>query len=46
MRFIKGFAEFWYDFIIGDGWKIAGARRNRLHAGRDRRPSAFSSLCR
>ncbi|BAS18573.1 hypothetical protein AHiyo8_pI68770 (plasmid) [Arthrobacter sp. Hiyo8] len=23
MKFIKGFFEFWYDFIIGDDWKIA-----------------------
>jgi hypothetical protein len=25
MRFIKGFAGFWYDFVIGDDWKIAAA---------------------
>jgi hypothetical protein len=25
MRFIKGFGQFWYDFIIGDDWKIAVA---------------------
>jgi hypothetical protein len=25
MRFIKGFARFWYDFIVGDDWKIAAA---------------------
>ncbi|WP_214103586.1 hypothetical protein [Acrocarpospora catenulata] len=25
MRFLKGFARFWYDFIIGDDWKIAFA---------------------
>ena len=23
MRFLRGFARFWYDFIIGDDWKIA-----------------------
>jgi hypothetical protein len=23
--FIKGFGQFWYDFIIGDDWKIAAA---------------------
>jgi hypothetical protein len=23
MRFIKGFARFWYDFIIGDDWTVA-----------------------
>ena len=25
MRFIKSFGQFWYDFIIGDDWKIAAA---------------------
>lgn len=25
MAFIRGFAQFWYDFIIGDDWKIAAA---------------------
>jgi hypothetical protein len=25
MRFVKGFGQFWYDFIIGDDWKIAAA---------------------
>jgi hypothetical protein len=25
MGFIKGFGQFWYDFIIGDDWKIAAA---------------------
>ena len=25
MRFVKGFYQFWYDFIIGDDWKIAVA---------------------
>jgi hypothetical protein len=23
MRFVKAFGLFWYDFIIGDDWKIA-----------------------
>jgi hypothetical protein len=23
MRWIKGFARFWYDFIIGDDWTVA-----------------------
>jgi len=23
MKFLKAFAAFWYDFIIGDDWKIA-----------------------
>jgi hypothetical protein len=25
MRFLKGFVRFWYDFIVGDDWKIAVA---------------------
>jgi hypothetical protein len=25
MAFLRGFVEFWYDFIIGDDWKIATA---------------------
>ncbi|MEV6981991.1 hypothetical protein AB0M95_12125 [Sphaerisporangium sp. NPDC051017] len=25
MKFLKGFVMFWYDFIIGDDWKIAAA---------------------
>lgn len=25
MKFIKGFGQFWYDFLIGDDWKIAAA---------------------
>mgnify|MGYP000889462288 FL=1 len=23
MRFIKGFFQFWYDFLVGDCWEIA-----------------------
>ncbi len=23
MRYIVGFAEFWYDFIVGDDWTVA-----------------------
>ncbi len=23
--FLKGFARFWYDFLIGDDWKVAAA---------------------
>ena len=23
MRFIVGFGRFWYDFIVGDDWRIA-----------------------
>ena len=25
MKFLKAFGTFWYDFIIGDDWKIAAA---------------------
>jgi hypothetical protein len=25
MRFVKGFFRFWYDFIVGDDWKLAAA---------------------
>lgn len=25
MRFVRGFGQFWYDFIIGDDWKIAAS---------------------
>ena len=25
MRFLRGFGLFWYDFIIGDDWKLAAA---------------------
>jgi hypothetical protein len=25
VRIVKGFARFWYDFIVGDDWKIAAA---------------------
>jgi hypothetical protein len=25
MRLLKAFGQFWYDFIIGDDWKIAAA---------------------
>jgi hypothetical protein len=23
MRFVRGFGQFWWDFIVGDDWKIA-----------------------
>jgi hypothetical protein len=23
MRYLKAFGQFWYDFVIGDDWKIA-----------------------
>lgn len=33
MRFAKGFGQFWYDFLIGDDWKIAAAVVSTLVAG-------------
>jgi hypothetical protein len=33
VRFIKGFGAFWYDFLIGDDWKIAAAVISVLAAG-------------
>jgi hypothetical protein len=23
VQYLRGFAQFWYDFIVGDDWKIA-----------------------
>jgi hypothetical protein len=23
MRFVRGFLRFWYDFVVGEDWKIA-----------------------
>jgi hypothetical protein len=23
VRYVRGFARFWYDFVVGDDWKIA-----------------------
>ena len=25
MKYVKAFGQFWYDFVIGDDWKIAAA---------------------
>jgi len=33
MKFVRGFFQFWYDFIIGDDWKIAAAVVTVLIAG-------------
>jgi hypothetical protein len=30
---LRGFARFWYDFVIGDDWKIAAAVATVLLAG-------------
>jgi hypothetical protein len=32
MNALKGFGQFWYDFIIGDDWKIAVAVVSALAA--------------
>ena len=33
MGFIRGFGRFWYDFLIGDDWKIAAAVVTTLTIG-------------
>ena len=33
MRFAKGFARFWWDFIVGDDWRIAAGVVTVLAAG-------------
>lgn len=33
MGFIRGFCQFWYDFLIGDDWKIAFAVVTALTIG-------------
>ncbi len=33
MSLLRGFARFWYDFVIGDDWKIAAAVSAVLLAG-------------
>jgi uncharacterized membrane protein YfcA len=33
MKFVKAFFRFWYEFIIGDDWKIAAAVVTVLLAG-------------
>jgi hypothetical protein len=33
MKFLKGFGQFWYDFVIGDDWKIAIAVASVLLLG-------------
>jgi hypothetical protein len=33
MRYARGFARFWYDFIVGDDWKIAAGVCLMLAAG-------------
>ncbi|WP_269859586.1 hypothetical protein [Streptomyces sp. RPT161] len=33
MAFVKGFGRFWYDFLVGDDWKIAAAVLTALLVG-------------
>jgi hypothetical protein len=33
MRFVRGFGRFWYDFLIGDDWRIAVAVATTLGIG-------------
>jgi hypothetical protein len=33
MRFLRAFARFWYDFIVGDDWRIAAGVVLVLAAG-------------
>jgi hypothetical protein len=33
MSLLRGFARFWYDFVIGDDWKLAAAVAAVLLAG-------------
>jgi hypothetical protein len=33
MRFARGFARFWWDFIVGDDWRIAAGVVTALAAG-------------
>jgi hypothetical protein len=33
IRFAKGFARFWWDFIVGDDWRIAAGVVTVLAAG-------------
>jgi len=33
VSFVRGFGQFWYDFIVGDDWKIAAAVVTALVVG-------------
>lgn len=33
MKYLRGFGQFWYDFVIGDDWKIAVAVVTALAVG-------------
>jgi hypothetical protein len=33
VRLVKGIGRFWYDFVVGDDWKIAAAVATTMAAG-------------
>lgn len=33
MRYVKGFGKFWYDFVVGEDWRIAAGVVASLGAG-------------
>ena len=33
MRYVKGFGKFWWDFIVGEDWRIAAGLALTLAAG-------------
>lgn len=33
MRYVKGFGKFWYDFIVGEDWRIAAGVAFTLAVG-------------
>ena len=33
MRYVKGFGRFWYDFVVGEDWRIAAGVAASLGAG-------------
>ena len=39
MRYVRGFGRFWFDFVIGDDWRIAAGVAAVLGVGAVRRPA-------
>lgn len=33
MRYVRGFGRFWYDFVVGEDWRIAAGVAASLGAG-------------
>ena len=33
MRYVRGFARFWFDFVVGDDWRIAAGVTGVLGVG-------------